>query len=108
MFSENTETLYGMFLRCWDENKLVMVQWCTASESSVRPHILDLTMGHTFKVLLLVLLCAILARAHNKYSKEANNKDLFSKERPFRMQKLNLLWEKATKVSCLVLYFPNH
>lgn len=49
------------------------------------------------KVLIVLFCLVILTLAHNKYTKEANE-DIFAKERPFRMQKLNIIWEKAKTV----------
>lgn len=61
-------------------------------------------MASNLAQVILVLSClVILALAHNKYTKEANE-DIFAKERPFRMQKLNIIWEKAktVKLTCKI------
>lgn len=53
----------------------------------------------TFRMRLLVFVCLLACLAvisANKYSKEANEKVQFERD-PFRMAKLNLLWEKALK-----------
>lgn len=51
------------------------------------------------RLLLLVCLGISLAVVSaNKYSEKANKKVQFERD-PFRMAKLNLLWEKALKVS---------
>lgn len=57
-------------------------------------------------LLLVLLACLAAAVSCNKYSKEANEKVQFERD-PFRMAKLNLLWEKALKVSRQGFFFPN-
>lgn len=54
---------------------------------------------------LIILLVIEFALCHNKYSKEANkpkDEDTLNMRdisKPYRMQKINLLWEKAKIVS---------
>lgn len=56
-------------------------------------------------LLLLLLSClVILTLAQNKYSKEANEENMYTKKHPFRMQKLNIIWEKAKTVKRWHLY----
>ena len=48
-----------------------------------------------FKVTLLLFLCLLKIITCSKYAESAN---LSEQERPFRMAKVNMLWEKAKKV----------
>lgn len=55
------------------------------------------------QLIVLVLLECSLAQTHNKYTKEANQPEknensaptMRDLSKPFRMQKINMLWEKA-------------
>lgn len=55
-------------------------------------------------ILCLVHLCVV--NSFNKYSEEANapfNDDFLTLEKPFRMNKVNLVWTKAKQV-CFVIF----
>lgn len=47
---------------------------------------------------MVVVVAACVAALENKYTEEANTGSLKRLEPPFRMGKLNMLWEKAVKV----------
>lgn len=59
---------------------------------------------------LLIFFCLIQSiHSDNKYSREANE-NVFNSERPFRIQKLNNIWNQAVQVIFnnvfqLIIYF---
>lgn len=63
-------------------------------------------MNFNTQILLCVVLVVSGGFCENKYSRSANEKklkndvDFRTLEKPFRMNKLNLLWTKARQVSC--------
>lgn len=65
-------------------------------------------------LILRILLCVILISSvlsENKYTRSANEKlkgdvDFRNLEKPFRMNKLNLLWSKARQVRYLYFFYP--
>nr|XP_027194546.1 alpha-2-macroglobulin receptor-associated protein-like [Dermatophagoides pteronyssinus] len=46
---------------------------------------------------ILILYCSVAILAINKYSKEANSNGYRPSDKPFRMQKLNILWNQANQ-----------
>lgn len=60
-------------------------------------------LGCKVTLFLLVIVCSVLCE--NKYSESANEKkkkddvDFRTLQKPFRMNKLNLLWTKAQQVN---------
>lgn len=52
-------------------------------------------------LIIFIVICSS-CECHNKYSKEANQPTTNLADRPFRMAKINLVWEKAQKVDSLI------
>ena len=48
---------------------------------------------------IIILYCSVAILAINKYSKEANSNGYRPSDKPFRMQKLNILWNQANQVN---------